>query len=342
MMNQLLKNKIVTSCWIAAGVLTIVLLGAAARVKNHHACTGINVEIRNADESVFIGKDDVLDLINANGVLIGKDINTINLFVLENVLKQDKWIKDVQLFFDNQNMLEVYIKQRVPVARIFTVDDNSFYVDAKGNRLPLTNKASARVLVVTGFTSNRDTLSSPDSMLLFNTVKLVNKIVSDSFWNAQVAQVNITPQANFELIPSLGNHLVEFGGADSIDNKLRKLKAFYKNVFYAKGMSAYTVLNVEYDKQVVASRMLSSSPIDTGGVHVDSTVANAMLNKVPVDTINAKNKIVKENNKENEAKLSVVKQNKPTDNTLSLIRTSVHRSENVRKTPVAKAVMGKN
>ena len=332
MMNQLLNNKIVTSCWIAAGVLTIVLLGAAARIKNHHECTGINVEVRNADESAFIGKDDVLDLINANGVLIGKDINTINLFVLENVLKQDKWIKDVQLFFDNQNMLEVYIKQRVPVARIFTVDENSFYIDAKGNRLPLTNKASARVLVVTGFTSNRDTLSSPDSMLLINTVKLVNKI----------SQVNITPQATFELIPSLGNHLVEFGGADSIDNKLRKLKAFYKNVFYSKGMSAYTVLNVEYDKQVVASRMLSSSPIDTGGVHVDSTVANAMLNKVPVDTINAKNKIVKENNKENEAKLSVVKQNKPTDNSLSLIRTSVHRPENVRKIPVAKAVMGKN
>ena len=341
-MNQLLKNKIVTSCWIAAGVLTIVLLGAAASIKNHHTCTGINVEIKNSDELSFIDKDDVLSLVNINGVLVGKDVNTINLFVLENVLKQNKWIKDVQLFFDKNNMLEVYIKQRQPKARIFTVDNNSFYVDAIGNRLPLTNKASARVLIVTGFTSNRDTLSAPDSVLLLNMVKLVNKITADSFWNAQVSQVNITPNASYELIPSLGNHLVEFGGADSIDNKLRKLKAFYKNVFYAKGISAYSVLNIEYENQVVASSKTKAAIIDTAVVSVDSSLTKMTLKVDRSDSLKNISKVKSEINSVKDSKVSVVKQNKPTDNSLRLVSTSVIKAENVKKAPVAKAVMGKN
>ena len=341
-MNQLLKNKIVTSCWIAAGVLTIVLLGAAARIKNHHTCAGINVEIKNADELSFIDKDDVLNLVNINGILVGKDINTINLFVLENALKQDKWIKDVQLFFDNKDMLEVYIKQREPKARVFTVDNSSFYIDAIGNRLPLTNKASSRVLVVTGFTSNRDTLSAPDSVLLFNMVKLVNKISADSFWNAQVAQVNIKSDATFELIPSLGNHLVEFGGTDSIDNKLRKLKAFYKNIYYSKGMSAYTVLNVEYENQVVASKYSTANNVDTAVAPIDSSLTNLTLKVDMSDSLNKISKIKSEINNVKDSKLSVVKQNKHTDNSLRIVSTSVHKAENAIKTPVAKAVMGKN
>ncbi len=341
-MNQLLKNRIITSCWIAAGVVTIVLLGAASRIKSHHACVGINVEIKNVDQESFIEKDDVIELVNINGSVIGKEINTINLFALENVIKQNKWIRDVQLFFDKQNVLEVSVKQREPKARVFCVDNQSFYIDAFANRLPLTGKASARVLVVTGFTSNKDTLSSPDSLLLKNMVKLVNKITSDSFWNAQVAQVNITPKATFELVPSMGNHLVEFGTADSIDSKLRKLKAFYKNIFYAKDMSAYTRLNIEYDNQVVASKMAATYSEDTAVIIRDTASINRSAAMSTKDTTNSKKGNLAENKGKNEPKVSVVKQNKPTDNTLTSIGSSINKKENIKKPLVPKAVMNKN
>jgi cell division protein FtsQ len=341
-MNQLLKNRIITSCWIAAGVVTIVLLGAASRIKSHHACVGINVEIKNVDQESFIEKDDVIELVNINGSVIGKEINTINLFALENVIKQNHWIRDVQLFFDKQNVLEVSVKQREPKARVFCVDNQSFYIDAFANRLPLTGKASARVLVITGFTSNKDTLSSPDSVLLKNTVKLVNKITSDSFWNAQIAQVNITPKATFELVPAMGNHLVEFGAADSIDSKLRKLKAFYKNVFYAKDMSAYTRLNVEYDNQVVASKTAANYTADSIAVIRDTTASNTPVVSMAKDSVDKKKATVADNAPKKEQKLSVVKQNKQTDIPLSSIGSSINKKENIKKPQVPKAVMNKN
>ena len=341
-MNQLIKNRIVTSCWIAAGVLTIVLLGAASRIKSHHNCVGINVEIKNADELSFIGADDITDLININGVVVGKDISSINLLDLENVIKQNKWIKDVQLFFDNQNRLEVFIKQREPIARVFCLDNSSFYIDSKANRLPLTNKASARVLVVTGFTSNRDTLSSPDSTLLNNTTLLANKIANDSFWNAQVAQINITPKGTFELIPSLGNHVVDFGSVDSMDTKLRKLKAFYKQVYYVKNMSDYTRLNISYNNQIVASKASNITPVDTTSVTVDSSLSNAIHPVVAVDSVSNKAKNISVNNKAKDVKLSVAKQNKPTDNSLTSISKGLLKSEKVIKQPTPKAVMSKN
>ncbi len=341
-MNQLLKNRIITSCWIAAGVITIVLLGAASRIKSHHACVGINVEIKYTDEQSFIEKNDVTELVNINGDVVGKDINTINLFALENVLKQNKWIRDVQLFFDKQNVLEVSVNQREPKARVFCVDNQSFYIDAFANRLPLTGKASARVLVITGFTSNKDTLSAPDSLLLKNTVKLVNKITSDSFWNAQIAQVNITSKATFELVPAMGNHLVEFGSADSIDNKLRKLKAFYKNVFYAKDMSAYTRLNVEYDNQVVASKIPATYGVDSAAIIKDTAVVNMQILGTKVDSTNSKQLSNAKNTSNIDSKNSGVKQNKLTNNALTSISSSTNKKENIKKPLVPKAVMNKN
>jgi len=341
-MNQLLKNRIITSCWIAAGVVTIVLLGAASRIKSHHACVGINVEIKNVDQESFIEKSDVIELVNINGAVIGKEINAINLFALENVIKQNHWIRDVQLFFDKNNVLEVSVKQREPKARVFCVDNQSFYIDGYANRLPLTGKASARVLVITGFTSNKDTLSAPDSSLLKNTVKLVNKITSDSFWNAQIAQVNITPKATFELIPAMGNHLVEFGSADSIDSKLRKLKAFYKNVFYAKDMSAYTRLNVEYDNQVVASKTAATYGVDSATVIRDTTAGNLPTIEPSIDSSGNKHSDNAKNTSKNGFKNSGVKQNKPTNNALTSIGSSINKKENIKKPLVPKAVMNKN
>ena len=39
--------------------------------------------------------------------------------------------KNVELFLDNTQSLQVRIEQRIPIARIFTASGNSFYIDNK-------------------------------------------------------------------------------------------------------------------------------------------------------------------------------------------------------------------
>ena len=97
------------------------------------------------------------------------------------------WIKDAELFFDNHQTLHVKIIEREPVARVFTVSGNSFYIDSTGLRLPVNENATARVIVFTSFPSDKKDLSKPDSLVLNDIKKSAQYISADSFLNEQTA-----------------------------------------------------------------------------------------------------------------------------------------------------------
>jgi cell division protein FtsQ len=55
-------------------------------------------------------------------------------------------------------------------------------------------------------------------------------IQKDSFWSAQVAQVDITPQRNFEIVPTIGSYIIEMGDGENLERKFNRLMLFYKQV----------------------------------------------------------------------------------------------------------------
>ena len=131
---------------------------------------------------------------------------------------------------------------------------NSFYIDSTGLRLPVNENATARVIVFTSFPSDKKILSAPDSLVL-NDVKTISKyITADSFLNEQTAQINITQQRTYEIIPVVGNQIIRIGNADSLNEKFTKLLAFYKQVWSKVGFEKYSVIDVQYHGQVVAVR----------------------------------------------------------------------------------------
>ena len=74
------------------------------------------------------------------------------------------------------------------------------------------------------------------------------------FWMAQVSQVDITPKRTFELLPTIGNHVIDFGDASDCDQKFHRLFVFYKAVLSKTGMEKYSRINVQYEKQVIGVR----------------------------------------------------------------------------------------
>jgi cell division protein FtsQ len=97
-----------------------------------------------------------------------------------------------------------------------------------------------------------DTLSKSDSMVLKDVKSIAQYIQQDSFWTAEVAQVDITPQHTYEMIPVLGNQVINLGGADGLDTKFKKLYAFYRQVWSKTGFEKYARVDVQYEGQVVA------------------------------------------------------------------------------------------
>jgi cell division protein FtsQ len=249
-----IKNILLATLWVALGGATIFLLVAAIKTKETHRCKAIEINIHGVSNNFFVDKKDILNAITSMERTnpVGKAIGSFNLKKMELELEKDVWIRSAELFFDNNEILQVSVLEREPIARVFTTTGTTFYIDDELAMLPLSEKFSARLPVFTNFPSDKKVLAKADSNLLMGIKTISLAIQKDSFSMAMIEQVDITPQRLFEMIPKIGNQLIVFGDATDADAKLSKLKLFYKEIMVKAGWNNYSVINVQYKNQVVA------------------------------------------------------------------------------------------
>lgn len=249
-----IKKIVLATMWVGFALATVVLLVAAVNIKNEKKCVAVEIEIEGVSNHFFIDKTDVLAIIKnylgANPV--GMAVDVFDLKSIEHNLETDVWIKNAELFFDNNEILRVNIDEREPIARVFTSNGNSFYIDSSLKVLPLSEKASARLPVFTGFPERTTKLSGADSNLLRDIKQISTALQADSFLMAMIEQVDIISQQSFEMMPKIGSQVIQFGTGEDINNKMEKLRLFYKNVMPKSGWSKYSVINLQFKNQVVA------------------------------------------------------------------------------------------
>jgi cell division protein FtsQ len=251
--------------WVCIGGGMLSLLIAAIGKKNREDCTDYTIAIKGSAEKFFINADDIRKILRsgAGSELKGKKISEIDLKRLEQLLRNNIWIRKAEMWFDNKNVLHVEVYEREPIARIFTNAGNSFYIDSTERKIPLSDRMSARVPVFTGF-PDKKVYSAKDSLLFTDVKNLATYIKNDPFWMSQVAQVNITTERNFELSPVVGNHLVKLGNGKDIEKKFNRLMIFYKQVLAQKGFDSYSTIDVQYTGQVIGTKRGSEkSKVDT-------------------------------------------------------------------------------
>jgi len=279
------KNIALKIVWTLLGIALIVLFVLAWRAKASKTCKEVEVELVGENTTaLFMNEQEILHILQQQNCKPGIAIASLNLTAIERYLEQTGWIKNAELYFDNQLVLQVKIEQRIPIARVFSVAGNSFYVDQEGQRLPLRQLSVLRLPVFTGFTSGQEQLSKPDSALLNQIVSFARTIQKDSFFSAQIAQVNIAPNGDFELIPSLGDHMVLLGTMDSLQNKLDRLYTFYKKIWVPSGINAFQVLDLRFDNQIVALKK-GVQPIQFNGASLVLGNGINMVDSVIVDSI---------------------------------------------------------
>jgi cell division protein FtsQ len=233
----------------------IVLLVAAIGRRNHERCKDYVISIDGAQKNLFINENDIRKLLNTNagGKIKDKPIADFNLRTLEEQLEKNPWVRDANLYFDNQDVLHVTVLEKEPIARIFTSAGKSFYIDSSAKQMPLSTLMSARVPVFTNF-PDKKFLSDKDSILLKDVKKTAWFILNDPFWMAQTEQVDIDDNRTFEMIPTVGNHIVRLGNGDDIDKKFHRLFVFYQQVLSKTGFEKYNVVDVQYAGQVIGTK----------------------------------------------------------------------------------------
>ncbi len=277
------QTILVRVLWSIAGAALIVLFVVAWKAKEEKKCSSIEIELVGENTAaLFIDEKEILQIIHEQGIKEGLPIGAVNLNTLEKYLKTIRWIKHVEIFLDNTQALQVKIEQRIPIARIFTASGNSFYIDKEGLQLPLKQLTVLRLPVFTNFPSDQQNLSKPDSLLLNDILHFTKAVQNDSFFMAQTAQVNIAVNGDFELVPTVGDHLVLIGSVENIEDKLNRLYTFYKNVWVQSGLNAYQVIDCRFDNQIVALKK-GMQPIQFLANDLPS-VDSAMAVEVKLDT----------------------------------------------------------
>lgn len=223
--------------------------------RNGKPCEQVKIELIAGKNVRFIEKRDVSKILEGvAGKMIGKPLKDFDLKRMEDSLESEPWISNAELYFDNNRVLQVKVTEREPIARVFTVKGNSFYLDTTLSRLPLSDKFTPRLPVFTGFPSERSKWSHSDSILLGQMKEMSLFLAADSFWMAQVDQIDINAQRQFTMVPKVGEHTILFGEGNDVGKKFRKLYAFYDEVMSKTGWNQYSTVNVAFKGQVVAAR----------------------------------------------------------------------------------------
>ncbi len=277
------KKLLTATVWLLVSSAAVVLLIAATRNQNGKLCKEVVVNIKGANAVGYVSKQHILKTISGGrpDLMPGQLIKTFDLQQLEKLLERNLWIRNAELFFDNNDVLHVDVTEREPVARVFRADGESFYIDELGDELPITNDQVARVPVFTSFPNETTVARIKDSVLKQQVKEIGQFILKDEFWMAQIDQVNIN-NYEFELMPKLGNHIIQFGSAEKIQPKFDRLLLFYKKIMQKTGWNYYSTLDLRYDRQLVALRrdsvsLFKSFVVEQNTYHVNTSVDTSYL-----------------------------------------------------------------
>lgn len=247
-LSKLLKFKNATI--IGVSVLFLILL--FTNVKGDFSegkCNSIEINIEQPENMPLISKNEVMAWLTSKGDLIGERIDKIELSEIEKGIRALPRIKSCEIHIDFKGKLAVDIEPYLPIARVLRDAQTDSYVSKEGVFFPMSPNHTARVILLSGeYFDNKNSLNSQKDSSL---VAFLNIINNDDLWRAQFTQIEVKSDKTLEIVPLLGNHLINFGSAENVNAKLRRLSVFYKQIYPIKGWDNFSEVSVAYAHQIV-------------------------------------------------------------------------------------------
>lgn len=255
-LNLPIRKILLYTFWSFFGTGVLVLLIAAVRIKQEKSCTGISVAFSGEGTPLFLNKEEVTGIITEKGkrTLKGDLLRSFDLQRMEEKLEQKPFVADAELYFDNQQLLHVKVRERVPVARVFTTQGTSFFLDSGGRKLPLQARNVLRLPIISGYPYTEGSAGTQETQLIRDLLGISQRIQQDPFLMALIAQVDCIRNNQFELTPIIGGQVIEWGDGTAPDEKCKKLQLFYHTVIRSDGLDRYERIKLQYKDQVVGVR----------------------------------------------------------------------------------------
>jgi cell division protein FtsQ len=243
--------------WIAVGSgVTMMLMGAVSEEKSVK-CARVQISFSGDSAVQMITEEEIFAALwpSAADKPVGKRVVDFDLFALEKQLEKNPWVFDADVFFDHHRNMHVSITQRKPVARLFTPEGSSIYLDEFGKTMPLKSSDVIELPVFTNYTLRASQLNASDSLLMNRIVGLSKYVLADDFWMAQLEAIHIHYDNSFELSMQVGDQTVLLGTRDDWEHLFPKLKLVYARFAADNSWGKYSSINLQFKDQVVCKRI---------------------------------------------------------------------------------------
>ena len=249
--NGMLRNSLILV--LGLGIITLFVL--AVQKKMETGVKEFRVSIKYTDNTKkLINGEYIKEALRAE---LGYDIERIriedlDLKTIESLLNQNSFVDNVQVYIDARNVIKANIIQKNPLVRI-NRDNDHFYLDDSGRRIPLSPVASVRVPVITGKIVQYDDLYQLEDEHQYKDIFKLSKAISeDEFLVSLIEQIHIENNNNYLLIPKIGKEKIIIGDVYELDEKIFRLKEFYKEGLTRVGWGKYAYLDLRYNGLVNA------------------------------------------------------------------------------------------
>lgn len=221
----------------------IVFLFSFTKKRNEtRKITKIDIEFLDENDP-FITLQTVNKLLIQNSdSLTSIDKETLVLKEMEDRLLKNPMIRDAEVFMTVDGLLGAKIEQRNPIGRVAA--SPNYYLDSDGKKMPLSLVYSSRVPIITGSSASNFKEVTP----------LLLKINDDPFMKKSVVGLHVNKDGTIDLKLRKHDFRIQFGRPEMIEKKFQNFKAFYKKTQLDSTLTGYSLVNLEFDSQVVATK----------------------------------------------------------------------------------------
>ena len=238
------KSKIVS---LVTVLLLVVLVVMANVWRRQSPVKGVRVDVDYGRADTLVEAIQVEEMIRAAipGLMATK-LRDVDLEAVERVAATSPFLTDCKAGTSIGGEVVVFATQRRPIVRICT-SGRQYYLDNTGHELPDSEIGWSDVIVASGSIT-------PDKKSQKEVWTIANYLDNHPDLSPLFDQIYRDDKGDLYLTPKLGNHVVQLGNTENLDDKFHRLMAIYQRGLTQVGWEKYSQLSVKYRGQVVCTR----------------------------------------------------------------------------------------
>lgn len=216
-------------------------------------CKKIDIAVEDSLINKIITSEKIGEIVGNS--YLQEELDSIPLHLIEMTVNNLGEVLSSEVYTTAESLV-IRVKPRSAALRFITKGNQHFYCDETGYVFPVESKVNKPVVtgnipVHMGKNFKGYSNDPRENQWIASLLQLVSYIEEHHYWKEMTSHLNINDKGEIELYPTSGNVYFIIGKAEDIPDKFKRMELWYKAIAPLEKAANYTVVNLEYDNQII-------------------------------------------------------------------------------------------